>query len=74
MAGENQNKVIRNSMDYAIDYGIKNAKQGSKFSKNYCTKLYEEGVETGDIDIFYEDFLKMARLAYDIFINNGGEF
>lgn len=68
------NEALYASMKHAVQIGIASARRGGKYNTNYVKTYYETGVETGDIDIFWEDFQRIAKAAAAAFVDNGGEF
>lgn len=72
--GRDQNSQIRKSMEHAVGIAIDQAKSGANYNRAMAKDAYENGVDSGEIDIFWEDYNKLCRLAHQIFIDNGGEF
>lgn len=70
----NENAKIKKSMEFAVGIAIDMARSGGKFSTNFAKDAYEGAVDEGWMTIFWEDFRKLCRQAFDIFISNGGEF
>ena len=68
------NKGIFNGIMNATHFALSMAMNGEqKFSTAMLKKEYEKLVDRGQADIFLEDFLKVARTAFNVAISNGAE-